>query len=250
MIVRGVDHDAVEPGREAGVAFERVEVPEGLYERFLSDICRIPGVTKGTKRQVVHPAFVPAVELGQGVGIPVAGSFYKMSIGVAYLRGQAQASSLLLKLYVLSRTSHSNRVDYAKVDLTRMRARGEGWAPMPEEDVGVTENNQVHVDEQEAMLRLQEEIGRLSVADHVALMMHSLSSLAVDRLGLGQELGARKDLDQARLAIDGFRALLGALEGKRPAEEIAAHRAALSQLQMAYVGVLEAGDADGAAGGS
>jgi hypothetical protein len=121
---------------------------------------------------------------------------------------------------------------------------------MPEEDVGGTENSQEHADEIEAMQRLQEEIGRLSVADHLLLMMHSLSSLAVDRLGLGQELGARKDLDQARLAIDGFRALLGVLEGKRPAEEITAHRAALSQLQMAYVSALQDGDSDGAAGGS
>ncbi len=121
---------------------------------------------------------------------------------------------------------------------------------MPEEDVDGTENSQVHADEIEAMQRLQEEIGRLSVADHLSLMMHSLSSLAVDRLGMGQEPGRRKDLDQARLAIDGFRALLGVLEGKRPAEEITAHRAALSQLQMAYVGALEDGDGDGAAGGS
>lgn len=93
-------------------------------------------------------------------------------------------------------------------------------------------------DEREALRRLEEEIGRLSVADHVLLMMHSLSSLAVDRLGVTSETAARQDLDQARLAIDAFRALLGLLEGKRPAQEIAAHRAALSQLQMAYVGAL------------
>jgi hypothetical protein len=121
---------------------------------------------------------------------------------------------------------------------------------MPEEDVDGLESNGGDVDEQEAMLRLQEEIGRLSVADHLALMMHSLSSLAVDRLGLGQDPGARRDLDQARLAIDGFRALLGVLERERPAEEITAHRAVLSQLQMAYVGALEPGDPAEAAGGS
>jgi hypothetical protein len=81
-------------------------------------------------------------------------------------------------------------------------------------------------------------------------MMHSLSSLAIDRLGLTPESAARKDLEQARLATDAFKALLGVLEGKRPAEEITAHRAVLSQLQMAYVGALEGGDPDGAAGGS
>ena len=34
-------------------------------------------------------------------------------------------------------------------------------------NVGGTGNNEVDPDEQEAMQRLQEEIGRLSVADHV-----------------------------------------------------------------------------------
>ncbi len=93
-------------------------------------------------------------------------------------------------------------------------------------------------EEREAMRRFEEELGKLTVADHLALMMHSLSSLAVERMGFSAETEPRKDLDQARLAIDGFRALLGLLEGKRPAEEMAAHKAALSQLQMAYVGAL------------
>jgi hypothetical protein len=124
---------------------------------------------------------------------------------------------------------------------------------MPDEDVTQPEPNayeggEAEADEQEAMRRLQEEIGRLSVTDHLLLMMHSLSSLAVDRLGLTPESASHKDLDQARLAIDAFRALLGVLEGKQPADEITAHRSALSQLQMAYVGALgpaaNAGSAD------
>jgi hypothetical protein len=125
---------------------------------------------------------------------------------------------------------------------------------MPDEDINeretaAPETGDVELDEQEAMRRLQEEIGRLSVADHLLLMMQSLSSLAIDRLGLASESAERKDLDQARLAIDAFRALLGVLEGKRPAEEIGAHRSALSQLQMAYLGALGSTDA-GASGGS
>jgi hypothetical protein len=104
-------------------------------------------------------------------------------------------------------------------------------------------------DEREAMRRLEEEIGRLSVADHVLLMMHSLSSLAVERLGISPETAARKDLEQARLAIDAFKALLGLLEGKRPAAEIAGHRAILAQLQMAYVGALAPAPAGAEGGG-
>jgi Domain of unknown function (DUF1844) len=121
---------------------------------------------------------------------------------------------------------------------------------MPEDDVSGAEMDGVEADELDAMQRLQEEIGRLSVADHVLLMMQSLSSLAVDRLGLTPESAARKDLEQARLSIDAYRALLGTLEGRRSVEEIKAHRAALSQLQIAYVGALEGGGADGTGGGS
>jgi hypothetical protein len=96
----------------------------------------------------------------------------------------------------------------------------------------------LNAEEQEAMRRWEEEIDKLTVADHLLLIMHSLSSLAVERLGVTPETAGRKDLDQARLAIDAFRAILGVLEGKRPADELMAHRAVLSELQMAYVGAL------------
>jgi len=93
-------------------------------------------------------------------------------------------------------------------------------------------------DEAEEMARLQEQINNLPVGEHILYMMHSLSALAVDRLGLAPESAARRDVGQARLAIDAFRALLGVLEEARPTEEIAAHRGVLSQLQMAFVGAL------------
>jgi hypothetical protein len=137
---------------------------------------------------------------------------------------------------------------------------------MPDEDMGRTVDqagtggDEAEIDElapesdeaeaQEAMRRLQEEIGRLSIADHIVLMMHSLSALAADRLGLSPDSVEHRDLEQARLAIDAFRALLGTLEGARPAEEMRAHRAALSQLQIAYVSALGAGDTSGTAGTS
>jgi hypothetical protein len=90
-------------------------------------------------------------------------------------------------------------------------------------------------EEREAMRRFEEEMGRLTVVDHVELMLRSLSSLAVDRLGMGEGGPARRDLEQARTAIDAFRALLGVLEGKVAAERSGAHRAALAQMQMAFV---------------
>lgn len=105
-----------------------------------------------------------------------------------------------------------------------------------EEAVPGTESQ---VDEQEeAVRRLQAEIERLTVADHLLLMMQSLSALAMNRLGLTEETAGRKDPDQARLAIDAFKALVGVIEGTRPPAEITAHRAVLSQLQLAYVAAL------------
>jgi hypothetical protein len=103
-----------------------------------------------------------------------------------------------------------------------------------EEPVGVPVT-EPSADEQETMRRFEEEIRNLSVADHLVLMLHSLHSMAVERMGFVPEAPGRKDLEQARMAIDAFKALVGVLEGSRPVEEIAAHRSALSQLQMAFV---------------
>lgn len=93
-------------------------------------------------------------------------------------------------------------------------------------------------DEAEEMARLQEQINNLPVSEHILFMMQSLSSLAVDRLGLVPEGAGRRDVEQARLAIEAFKALLGALEEAQPTEELAGHRSVLSQLQLAYVGAL------------
>jgi hypothetical protein len=91
------------------------------------------------------------------------------------------------------------------------------------------------------MGRLEEEIRNMSVADHLSYMLHSLSALAVGRLGLAPEGAGHRDPDQARLAIEAFKALVGVLEQVRPASEIAAHRGALAQLQLAYAGAMSAG---------
>ena len=96
-------------------------------------------------------------------------------------------------------------------------------------------------DEAEAMARLQEEIGNLPVSEHLVYMMHSLSALAVGRLGLTADTSAPRDLSQARLAIDAFRALLTLVEQARPGGEIAAHRGMLSQLQLAYASAMDKG---------
>ncbi len=100
------------------------------------------------------------------------------------------------------------------------------------------------VDEAEMTRRLQEEIRNLPVGDHLVFMMHSLSTLAVSRMGLAEATAAQRDLDQARLAIDAFKALMDVAQRVWSAEETAAHRGMLSQLQLAYVGVLDVAKTD------
>jgi hypothetical protein len=112
---------------------------------------------------------------------------------------------------------------------------------MPNERTNEEPRVEAGTKQREETQRLEQQIERLPVADHVLLMMHSLSALAVDRLGLVPETVARRDLEQARLAIDAFKALMGTLEGRCSAEEMTAHRSVLSQLQLAYVGALEKG---------
>ncbi|NLV72765.1 MAG: hypothetical protein GXY46_09245 [Actinobacteria bacterium] len=100
----------------------------------------------------------------------------------------------------------------------------------------------------EMMRRLQEEIRNLPVSEHILYMMHSLSTLAVGRMGVAPDTAEMKDLDQARMAIDAFRALMAIVEPARAAEEMTAHRSMLSQLQLAYVNSLEKREAEPSAG--
>ncbi|MBN1629064.1 MAG: hypothetical protein JW990_04830 [Thermoleophilia bacterium] len=92
----------------------------------------------------------------------------------------------------------------------------------------------------------QEEIRNLPVSEHLLYMMHSLSALAVGRLGLTADTASRRDLDEARLAIEAFKALMEVEEQVRPQGETSIHRETLSQLQLAYVKAVEAGEAPAA----
>ncbi len=102
----------------------------------------------------------------------------------------------------------------------------------------MVEEDRLRAEEAEGLRRLQEELEKLTVGDHLLYMMQSLSALAVGRLGLTPDTTGRRDLEQARLAIDALKALVDVVEATRPAEEMAAHRSVLSQLQLSYVGAL------------
>lgn len=86
---------------------------------------------------------------------------------------------------------------------------------------------------------LEDEMRAISVSDYLAYLMQSISVMGLRRLGLSAETAGDRDLEQSRLAIEAFRALLGVIEGTRAPEEVALHRAMLSQLQLAYVAALD-----------
>ena len=103
------------------------------------------------------------------------------------------------------------------------------------------EDSELRQEEAEALARFQEELRRLTVGEHLTTMLQSIAALAVRKMGVGPETAGERDLAQAKLAIDAFRALLPVLEGSRPAHEIRAHRSVLSEIQMAYLGTLQQG---------
>jgi hypothetical protein len=92
---------------------------------------------------------------------------------------------------------------------------------------------QEQLSEEEMRARLEEELRRITVQDVVLQTVVSLVNLGGQRLGMTPDTEDMRDLDQARMAIEGVRALLPVLE-ERDAEQMRPVRDALSQLQMAY----------------
>lgn len=84
--------------------------------------------------------------------------------------------------------------------------------------------------EEELRAAMEEQMRRITVQDVLLQTVVTLVNLAGRRLGLAEGAEEERDLEQARLAIEGTRALVELL----PAEESRAVRDALSQLQMAY----------------
>jgi hypothetical protein len=94
--------------------------------------------------------------------------------------------------------------------------------------------------EAEMRAALEEQMRRITVQDVLIQTVVTLINLGGRRLGLAgppEEAGER-DLEQARLAIEGARALVPLL----PQEDLGPVRDALSQLQMAYVQLAQAGE--------
>jgi hypothetical protein len=104
--------------------------------------------------------------------------------------------------------------------------------------------------EEEMRAALEEQMRRITVQDVLIQTVVTLINLGGRRLGLAgpPEQAGEKDLEQARLAIEGARALVPLLPQQ---EDLGPVRDALSQLQMAYVQLAQGaeGGGQGAEGG-
>jgi len=90
--------------------------------------------------------------------------------------------------------------------------------------------------EEEMIKKLQEEIDKLTTKDIITQMMMSLSSFAYKKMGLPVGVNDKyKDRQQAKLAVDGFDALLKVIMDEVSAEERENLKYSLSNLQINFV---------------
>jgi hypothetical protein len=106
--------------------------------------------------------------------------------------------------------------------------------------------------EEQLRAAYEAELSRITSTDMILQSAVSLLNLGGRRLGpIGDRPApgaeGERDLGQVRDAVDGVRALLEILERSMPAHELRPLRDALSQLQMAYARVAQAGGADASA---
>jgi hypothetical protein len=83
--------------------------------------------------------------------------------------------------------------------------------------------------DEQLIRQLEEELQKLKVADLLVQTLYTVSSLGFRKLS-EEDL----DLDQARLAVEGLKALVPVLEGSVPEELIRDFRQVTSNLQLAY----------------
>jgi len=91
-------------------------------------------------------------------------------------------------------------------------------------------------DEERAKL-YREQLKALRLLDVARDMMLTLVTVGYQKLGLTDETRELRDLDEARLAIELLRGVIGAVEGAAEAEELETYRSTLAQMQMSYARV-------------
>ncbi len=96
--------------------------------------------------------------------------------------------------------------------------------------------------EEELRQKIEEQIRKQSVADVLVQFMASLSNLAYMKMGLTEDTKDIKDIEQARLAVDGFKALLDAAAGRLAEQDKNALAGALASMQLTFVKQFPAGE--------
>lgn len=91
--------------------------------------------------------------------------------------------------------------------------------------------------EEELRAQLEKHFREQKVGDVLVQFLVSLSNLAYNKMGLTEETEDIKDLAQASLAIDAFKALLEAAGKRLPEQEASALAGALSSMQITFVKV-------------
>jgi hypothetical protein len=114
--------------------------------------------------------------------------------------------------------------------------KGNGEDRQEEQQDDVYSEDADQDEQEEAFRKLQEEINKLSSKDIITQMMMSLSSFAYKKMGLPVGVNDKyKDRQQAKLAVDGFDALLKVILDEVNAEERENLKSSLSNLQINFV---------------
>lgn len=107
----------------------------------------------------------------------------------------------------------------------------------PDMESGPTEKDPDQMTEEELRAQLEKHFREQKVDEVLVQFLVSLSNLAYIKMGLTAETEDVKDLAQASLAIDAFKALLDAVIMRLPEQDASALAGALSSMQITFVKV-------------
>ncbi|MCL5883222.1 MAG: DUF1844 domain-containing protein [Actinobacteria bacterium] len=109
--------------------------------------------------------------------------------------------------------------------------------PAGQEETGASagEKEPGEMTEEELRAEFEKQFRMQKVDDVLVQFMISLTNLAYMKMGLTEDTADVKDLAQASLAIDGYKALLEAVGKRLPDQDAQALTGALSSMQMTFV---------------
>ena len=117
-------------------------------------------------------------------------------------------------------------------------AEQEETAPAEQEETAAApagEKEPGQMTEQELRAEFEKQFRQQKVDDVLVQFMITLTNLAYMKMGLTEDTADVKDLEQASLAIDAYKALLEAVAKRLPDQDAQALTGALSSMQMTFV---------------